>query len=77
MTKQYLFASIANYTQLCTIQADLSHLPLSRQRKHSGKGTFYRVDYDIVLLFGLTEFKAAIAWKENVGLLIVHWTHLY
>ena len=26
------------------------------------------MDYDIVLLFGLTELKAAIAWEENVGL---------
>ena len=29
---------------------------------------FFRMDYDIVLLFGLTELKAQIAWKENVSL---------
>ena len=73
MMKYYLFTSIANYTELCTIEADLSHLSLSPQPKHSGKGNFYKVEYDIVLLFGLTEFKAAVAWKENVGLLMVHW----
>jgi hypothetical protein len=63
---------IDNYTELCTIEVDLSHLPLSPRPKYSGEGTFYRTEYDIVLLFGLTEFKAAIAWKENVGLLMVH-----
>ncbi len=29
-------------------------------------GSFYRLDYNTVLLFGLTELKAHIAWKENV-----------
>jgi hypothetical protein len=58
---------IENYTKLCTIEVDLSHLPLSPRSK-SGGGSFYRLDYDIVLMFGLTELKAVIAWKQNVGL---------
>ena len=70
--KYYLIASIANYTELCTIEVDLSHLALPPLPKYSGKGNFYQVDCDLVLSFGLTEFKAAIAWKENVGLLMVH-----
>ena len=37
----------------------------------SGEGTFYRFEYDIVLLFGLTELEAKVAWKEDVGLLFV------
>jgi len=72
----YIIASIDNYTELCTIEVDLSHLPLPLQPS-SGKGNFYKVKYDIVLLFGLTEFKAAIAWEENVGLLMVHWINFY
>ena len=28
------------------------------------------VDYDVIFAFGLTEFKAFTAWKENVGLLV-------
>jgi hypothetical protein len=59
--------SIDNYTKLCTIEVDLSHLPLSPQSKRSGAGTIYCIDYDIVLLFGLTELQAMLAWKENVG----------
>ena len=62
--------------ELCTIELDLSHLPLSPQPKYSGKGHFYKVEYDIILQFGLTEFKAVIAWKENVGHLMVHWIKL-
>ncbi|KAF8805122.1 hypothetical protein BYT27DRAFT_7258239 [Phlegmacium glaucopus] len=54
-----------NYTELCIIEADLSRVPLRPQRKPGGQGNFYRVDYDIVLLFGMTELKAHVAWKEN------------
>ncbi|KAF8805120.1 hypothetical protein BYT27DRAFT_7243300 [Phlegmacium glaucopus] len=54
-----------HYTKLCTIEADLSRVPLRPRQKAAGKGNFYRVDYDIVLLFGMTELKAQIAWKEN------------
>jgi hypothetical protein len=69
--KDYPTGNIENYTKLCLIEADLSHLPLSRLRKYSGEGHFYRCEYEIVLLFGLTELKAMIAWKENVRLLLV------
>jgi len=75
-TKYYLIASPDNYTKLCTIEADLSHLPLPLQPS-SGKGNFYKVKCNIVLLFGLTEFKAVIAWKEDVGHLMVHWINFY
>jgi len=75
--KYYSIASIDNYTELCKIEVDLSHLPLSPRPNYSGEGNFYQVNYDVVLLFGLTEFKAAVAWKENVGLLLVLWINYY
>jgi len=50
---------------------DLSYLPLSPRRKSSGKGTYYCLEYDIILLFGLTELEAMVAWKEEVGPLLV------
>ena len=62
---------IENYTDLCTIKVDLSHLPLSPQAKYSGGGTCYYFKYNIVLLFGLTELQAVVAWKEDVGLLFI------
>ena len=67
----YIFIFWAdNYTKLCTIDADLSRVPLLPKSKASGSGSFYRLDYDIVLLFGMTELKAQVAWKENVSLVI-------
>jgi len=55
-----------NFAKLCTIDIDLSNLPLRPLSKPLG-GRYYRLDYDIVLLFGLTELKALIAWKQNVS----------
>jgi hypothetical protein len=57
-----------NYTKLCTIEADLSQAVSKVTRlKAKGKGSFYRVYYDIILLFGTTELKAHVAWKVNVS----------
>ncbi|KAF8959248.1 hypothetical protein BDZ97DRAFT_1402193 [Flammula alnicola] len=57
-------ADTANYTELCTIMTNLSHLSLKPLKGYQGR-TYYRVDYHVVLLFGLTELKAQIAWKED------------
>jgi hypothetical protein len=69
---------LENYTKLCKLEVDLSQLPASLRNKASGKGTYYHVNYDIVLLFGLTELEAVVAWKENVGplLVLLHPFHL-
>ena len=42
----------------------MSPLP---QRKAKGKGVFFELHFDVVLLFGMTELKAQIAWEENVS----------
>jgi hypothetical protein len=55
-----------NYTKLCTLEADLSQAMVVRP-KANGKGSFYRASHDIILLFGLTELKAQVAWKVNVS----------
>jgi hypothetical protein len=54
-----------NYTKLCTIEADLSLAAVVTQPK--GEGNFYSVDYAIILLFGMTELKAQVAWTVNVS----------
>jgi len=56
-----------NYTKLCTIEADLSRVPLVPRPKVTGQGSFYSIDCEIILLFGMTELKAQVAWKENVS----------
>lgn len=33
----------------------------------NGGKEYFRFELDVVLLFGLTELKAHIAWKEDVG----------
>jgi len=48
---------------LCTIEVDLSRATLVP--KATKKGSYYSVEIDIILLFGMTELKAQIAWQEN------------
>ena len=52
---------------LCTIEADLSRAPILTLPKNSGNGVYYSVDFEVILLFGMTELQAQIAWKENVS----------
>ncbi|KAF9480733.1 hypothetical protein BDN70DRAFT_931447 [Pholiota conissans] len=54
-----------NYSRLCTIYADLSHLPLAASKNLIGPGKCYKLDFDIVLTLGLTELKAQVAWMER------------
>ena len=53
-----------NYTKLCTIDIDVSHAPLRECKKAHGKGTVFVLCYEIILIFGLTELKAQVAWKD-------------
>ena len=52
---------------LCNIEADLSRAPILTLPKVTGKGDYYSVDCDIILLFGMTELQAQLAWMENVS----------
>ena len=56
------------YSKVCTIELDLSHFSRNTKeiKRHGAQGKFYRLDYDLVLLFGLTELKAQLAWMEKV-----------
>lgn len=51
------------------MSADLSELKKSIPPRTSRKNgeRYYHYQFDIVLLFGLTELKAQLAWIENVG----------
>ncbi|PPQ68957.1 LOW QUALITY PROTEIN: hypothetical protein CVT26_001828 [Gymnopilus dilepis] len=57
-----------NFTHLCTIITDLSHLPLKRQVNRRGS-PYYQVYFDVVLQFGLTEMKAQVAWLHEYNAL--------
>lgn len=58
------------YHTLCYVEADTSVLcrSLTPQLMPNKKTPlpYYEIKFDIVLSFGLTEFKAHIAWMENV-----------
>ncbi|KAJ7578257.1 hypothetical protein C8J56DRAFT_1031126 [Mycena floridula] len=55
------------YSVLCAIEADTSVInnTLKPRSSRRGKPPHYRIDFDIILSFGLTELKAQICWKED------------
>ena len=53
-----------NFAELCTIQADLAAASYVRKRGKSGKMCYTR-NFDVVLLVGLTELQAQIAWIDS------------
>ncbi|KAF8652555.1 hypothetical protein AX16_004338 [Volvariella volvacea WC 439] len=59
--------SPSDWETMCTIEADSPMLSLIASRELSivTGGIYYEIDFDIILLFGLTEFKAQIAWVED------------
>ena len=60
--------STVHFADLCNITADMTSLKSSIRPRTNHRGAkYYTVSYDIVLLFGLTELKAQIAWTHNVS----------
>ena len=54
------------YSTLCTIEVDLSKLGHSLVPHRNKDGVeYYKASYEVVLLFGLTELKAQLCWKDN------------
>lgn len=54
------------FTILCEVEADLSSCGgITRRQKFDGSGVYYTASFDVVLLIGLTELKAQIAWDED------------
>ncbi|KAH9485819.1 Heat shock 70 kDa protein 12B [Psilocybe cubensis] len=58
------------FTSMCSIKADLDDLaktlkPRTVTNKDGREDVYYAINFDIALLFGLTEFKASVIWQEN------------
>jgi hypothetical protein len=54
------------FPDVCRVVADLSELSKALQPiKGPDGGEYYRVDFSIQLLFGMTELKAQLLWMEN------------
>lgn len=65
--------STVHFTDLCEVTADVTKVKNLIEPQYNRHGSkYYSLTYDIVLLFGLTELKAQIAWIENVGFTFFH-----
>lgn len=57
------------YVNIGSIEVDLSYLadtPTLRT-KEGPKGTYYQIDYSVIILLGEIELKAVLAWEEDVS----------
>jgi hypothetical protein len=59
-----MFRSSGNFPTVCTVEVNTSFLPI--QMNTSNGARYYEAAFDVVLLFGLTELKAQIAYYHNV-----------
>lgn len=64
----YLIITEGNFHDVFKIRADLSRIIDDLQPCTGAKGVrYYKLRYQIIILFGLTEFKAQYSWQENVS----------
>ncbi|KAF9523664.1 hypothetical protein CPB83DRAFT_862443 [Crepidotus variabilis] len=61
---KWLDVDADNYTTLFTLSTNSESVPRKTQRTSSGK-TFYSVEYEVVILFGLTELQAQLRWFDK------------
>ncbi|KAM6497434.1 hypothetical protein JOM56_007907 [Amanita muscaria] len=56
-----------SFHDACVIKADVANVKkcMSLEYNSLTKKRYYKFDYEVVILFGLTELKAYVAWKEN------------
>jgi hypothetical protein len=50
------------------VHADTSEIVKALKPRKGQGGTYYRLEFEMVMSFGLTELKAQIAWLENVSM---------
>ena len=54
---------VGSFFDLCTVTADTSRVP--KPKIKNPEGSHYEVGFEVALLFGLTELKAQLVWKEG------------
>ncbi|KAF9442562.1 hypothetical protein P691DRAFT_810428 [Macrolepiota fuliginosa MF-IS2] len=63
---EFVNQDAGNFCDVFDVHADLSELIKKLEPQAGvGGGHYYRLDYDVIILFGVTEFKAQCAWREN------------
>ncbi|KAG2116943.1 hypothetical protein DEU56DRAFT_931625 [Suillus clintonianus] len=65
---RWLDVERSSFSTLCTIDANLRELSrtLRPKKSASNQAKYYKVEFDVIILFGHTELKAQISWKEKV-----------
>ncbi len=57
-----------DYSLYCSVTADTSIVAKSLHPQRRADGTYYyKLTFDVVMLFGMTELKAQLAWIEDVS----------
>ncbi len=57
-----------DYSAYCSVTADTSIVAKSLDPQRCLDGTYYyQLSFDVVILFGMTELKAQLAWIEDVS----------
>ena len=60
------------FSTLCSVTADTRQMAKRlKPLKGVGGAPYYKFDFNVVLLFGLTELKAQISWMEDVSLIFI------
>ncbi|KAM6497400.1 hypothetical protein JOM56_007873 [Amanita muscaria] len=56
-----------SFHSTCVIKADVTNAKKNMKRRYEPltKKSYYQFSHDVVMLFGLTELKAYVTWKEN------------
>ena len=61
-------STLEDFEEMCTIEAMISRSSKAISIHKGQDGQPYHVlRFDVILLFGLTEFKAQFCWTENVS----------
>ncbi|KAF8549070.1 hypothetical protein OG21DRAFT_1515573 [Imleria badia] len=55
------------FSPFCTIRVDLSEAANDLVLKKTAGRAYYQLDYDVIMLFGLTELQAYLGWKSKDG----------
>ncbi len=64
LTLSYSFSDQITTHNFARLILTSQSLPVEKQTKLGG-GIYYFVKYDVVLIFGLTELKAQVAWRDK------------
>ena len=61
---------IEMFNRVCVVSADLSHLCRPADLQYYNGKTFWKLKYELEIMFGLTELRARVKWTEGVSLFV-------